>query len=477
MKRIVVIGGGAAGLGAAYTLQEKIAGKQDIDFLLLEKENRFGGQILTEKRDGFVFEKGPDCFVSEKPWVFELADKVGIRDRATTTRDENKGTFIFSRGRLHPLPEGVMSLVPTSFWPFVTSSLFSWPGKIRMGMDFFVPKRTSTEEESLAQFVRRRLGKDALEKLADPLIAGIHASDPEKMSIKATFPRFLEMEQNHRSLIKASLAARKKIAALMKAAKAKSPGMKKTFFMSFTDGMQEFTDAVIAKINQENLRPGKKAEKIERPEGTGAYVIRLADGESIEADAIVFTGLCGPTADLVEGLDKELASTLRTIPLVTSATVSLAFKSSDLTESLKGFGLIIPSSEKRKIMAATFSSNKWRNRAPEGYSLIRCFVGGATNQELVELDDKEMIEMVRDEIRDIIGITATPQLTAICRWIKAMPQYTIGHLDRLAKIDERLADYPGLFLAGASYRGVGVPDCINSGNIAAANALNYLEGK
>ena len=374
MKRIAVIGGGIAGLSTAYFLQDKarMSGKE-ISVRLLEEENRVGGSILTEKVDGFVIEGGPDCFLAEKPWALALCEKLGLGERVLNT-NENRRTFIVSRGKLHELPEGFMLMVPTSFTPFIKSTLISWPGKIRMGLDLFIPKKTDDREESLADFVKRRLGKEALEKIAEPLVAGIHAGTPETMSLVSTFPRFIQIEKEHGSLIRGMLAR-------MKAARQwqKKGGSKRTMFLTLRDGLGEWIDCLQSKIDGSVIGLGKKVDRVAR-QGEAGYEVRLADGSAEEADAVILATPAFAAARAVEGLDGDLARELRSIPYVSSATISLAYLPSQIRRPLDAFGFVIPRTEKRRIMACTWTSVKFDRRAPEGKVLLRAFVGGANNE-------------------------------------------------------------------------------------------------
>ncbi len=474
MKKVVVIGGGITGLSAAYALHQARQSGQDVDYVLIEKDERLGGKILTEKIDGYVVEGGPDCFLAEKPWAIQMAEKIGIIDEIIPSNEASKRTYVFADRKLHQLPDGLMGLVPTKIVPFALSPLISWPGKIRMAMDWFIPKKTTNEDETLGSFVKRRLGQEALDKIAEPLIGGIHAGDPDQMSLVASFPRFIQMEQKHGSLLKAMLSARKN------APKPKPPEpgkLKKTFFMTFKEGMGQLTDAVAAKLDNSKILTGKIVTSVSKKQD-GRYQVSIKDGEPIEADSVIITAPAHLAAEIVDGLDKVMAENLAGIPQATSATVNLAFKRSDVHKSIEAFGFIVPISEKRKIKAGTYSSTKWDFRTPsDDYVLIRAFVGGAMNQELVFQDDESMLNMVLSELKDIIGITAKPVMHKIYRWVKGMPQYTIGHLERIKNIEDRQAANPGIYIVGGSYRGVGVPDCINVGTQAAEQALAYMKLK
>jgi len=469
MKRMVIIGGGIAGLAAAYFVLEK-AKKMDesIRLQLLDEKDRLGGCILTEKLDDFVIEAGPDCFLYEKPWALALCEKLGLGDRILNT-NENRRVFILFNEKLHELPEGFMLMVPTSFMPFIKSSLISWPGKIRMAMDLFIPKKKSDEEESLADFVRRRLGEEALEKIAEPLVAGIHAGTPETMGLKSTFPRFLQIEEEYGSLIRGMLA-RRKIALQWQ----RKGGPKRTMFLTLKNGLGEWVDCLREKIGEERIGFKKKVVGLRRTE-KGDYDIRLSDGTSLETDSIILATPSFITAKIVEEMDSKLSEILLTIPYVSSATVSLAYHRSQIHDPLDAFGFIIPRSEKRRIMASTWTSVKFNYRAPEGRVLLRAFVGGANNEQLVSLSDDEMLGMIQEELRDIMGIEGDPILTKIFRWEKSMPQYLVGHLEKVARIEERTNLQPGLFLTGCAYKGIGISDSVHDAEIVAEKAVEYIK--
>jgi protoporphyrinogen/coproporphyrinogen III oxidase len=471
MTRIVIVGGGIAGLATAYFAQEK-AKKigEEIHLTLLDEKDRLGGCILTEKVNGFVIEGGPDCFLYEKPWALALCEKLGLGDRILNT-NENRRTFILSNGKLHELPEGFMLMIPTSFTPFIKSSLISWPGKIRMAMDLFIPKKKSDEEESLADFVRRRLGEEALDKIAEPLVAGIHAGTPETMGLKSTFPRFLQIEEEYGSLIKGMLARRK-----MALQWAKKGGSKRTMFLTLKDGLGEWVDCLREKIGDEVIGLKKRVMKVKKTEKNN-YQVQLSEGTSLEADSIILATPSFITAKIVEEIDPKLSEILLTIPYVSSATVSLAYRRSQIRHPLDGFGFIIPRREKRKIMASTWTSVKFNHRAPESHVLLRAFVGGANHEQLVGLDDDEMLRIIREELKDIMGVEGDPILTKIYRWEKSMPQYLVGHLEKVARIEERTNLQPGFYLTGCAYNGIGISDSVHDAEIIAEKAVEYLKEK
>ena len=466
MKRVVVIGGGISGLSAAYFLKEEAAKKDiDLDYTLIEKSDRLGGNIITEKIDHFIVEGGPDNFLSQKPWALELSKKLGLGHRIMNTNKDSQ-TFVLSKGKLHPLPEGFVLMIPTKIMPFLFNSLISIRGKIRMVLDLVKPKTDPRKDVSLGDFVSRRLGKEAVDKIAEPLVAGVHAGKPETMSLKSSFPKFLEMEQKYGSLIRAMLAAKKM------AKKAPQPeGDKPTMFVTLKGGLVELVDAIVNNLDKESIRLETTVKNIEKAKD-GTYVVNIEGSKPIIADSVILTTPAYISAKLLKDMDPFLSGNLKQIPYVSTATISLAYKRSDLKEPLKGFGLVIPRTENRKIMAATWTSNKYAHRAPEDTVLIRCFVGGNYNQELVDLEYEDMIRLVRKELKEIVGIEAEPILTRVFRWKRAMPQYIIGHSQRMEQLDERLKDHPGLYLTGSAYKGIGIPDSVHYGEITASKALS-----
>lgn len=473
---VAIVGGGIAGLSAAYHLQMKInGGSNPFSYVLVEKEERLGGTIITETVNDFIIEGGPDCFFSEKPAAIALCQKLGLHDHFLKTNEQHHHTFILWKGKLHELPKGFMLLSPTSLSWFVKDSLISPWGKLRMAMDLVIPAKTSDKEESLAQFVERRLGKEVLEKIAEPLVAGIHACNPETMSLKSTFPRFIELEHQYGSVIRGIMKRRKQ---LLRNKKGVNSHSSYTMFMTLKEGLAELINALAATLNQAAIIAGNGVVSIEKTAKSDhsppGFLIKLANGKSIEARAVVLATPSYITAEIVRDMDRSLAADLASIPYVSTATVSLAYHRKDVLHPLDGFGFVIPRMERRKIMASTWSSMKFSHRAPEDKLLIRCFVGGAQNEHLAVLNETEIVSLVQEELRDIMGIEAKPLFTKVYRWEKSMPQYTIGHGAKLKRIEAQLDTHPGLFLAGSAYQGIGISDCIKSGEEAATRLLHYL---
>ena len=461
---VAVIGGGIAGLATAYALQERArATGMPLACTLVEARPRLGGVILTERVDGFVIEAGPDSLLTQKPWGLELCQSLGIGDRLIGTNDQQRKIYILWDGRLQPLPEGLMLTVPTRLAPVLRSPLLSWRGKIRMGLEYFLPPRPSNGDESLAAFVRRRLGREALEKIAEPLLAGIYAGSPQEMSLLATFPRLHELEVTHGGLIRGMLAQRRTTRRQASARRQRPPAV----FMAPRGGMAEIVEALSARLDCVTMRLGERVQSVV-PRGEGGstsqgYAVRLEKAPPLQAEAVVFATPAYVTARLVEGFHPTLAEALRTIPYVSSATISLAYRRTDVPHPLDGFGFLVGRHEGRRIMAATWTSTKFPLRAPADHVLIRSFVGGARHKALVTLDDAALIRLVCEELGGILNITAAPRLARVYRWERANPQYLVGHLARVDAMEQLLAPYPGLLLTGSAYRGVGVPDCIHQG--------------
>ncbi len=472
MSKIIIIGGGIAGLAAAVHLKTGAkAHDKTVDVLLLEKNSRIGGKILTEKHGKFLIEGGPDSFLPEKVWSVNLAKHLGLEPEMLPSNDQFKGTFIYSDKELHSLPEGVMLMVPTSFWPMAKSHLISWPGKIRMGMEVFVPKRRFREDESLASFVTRRLGRECLEKIAEPLVAGIHTSNPDNMSVLATFPRFVQMEQKSGSLILGMLSALKNRPHATLSGPPPKPGQPRmTYFMSFKNGMQTLSQACADYIGNNSIRFNSPVKAVE-PKGRG-YSVVLESGETLGADHVMIASAAYDAANMVKGFDESLATQMNKIEWSSSSTVTIVFRKNDVRVPLKGFGFIVPRVEGRRVNAATYSSLKWSYRAPDDTIMVRVFVGGGHHEELVtELDDAGMVKTVLEELDTILGLKADPQFSKVYRWYKGMPKYTVGHLDRIAVLDRMLSLHPGLHVIGCSYKGIGIGDCIHEAQIAAEKIL------
>jgi oxygen-dependent protoporphyrinogen oxidase len=457
--RIAVIGGGIAGLAAAHRLVELSRERNvPIRLALLEAGRRLGGTIATECTDGFVIEAGADSFLTEKPEVLRLCERIGATARLIGTREEFRRTYIVRGNRLHALPEGFMLLAPTRMWPFLATSAFSWAGKLRMALELFLPRGGGGSDESLAAFVTRRFGREALQRAAQPLVGGIYTADPERLSLAATMPRFLVMEREQRSLILAMWRQQRR------AAGGSVSGARWSLFASFDSGMQTLVDLVARRLPEGVVRLGSRIEAIERVEGSW----RLG-GETY--DAVILATPAYVSGELLSRVATPLSEDLRAIPYASSATVTLAYRRDEIPHPLDGFGFVVPAIENRSILACTFSSLKYEGRAPAGMALLRAFVGGALQPHQLERDDASMTAAVRADLGDLLGVTAEPILVRVRRHDRSMPQYELGHASRIERIRSAIKDLPKLWLAGAGYDGVGIPDCVRSGETAAEASL------
>ncbi len=471
-RRVVVIGGGISGLSAAYRLTQTGAA----EVVLLEGSSQLGGTLRTYQRDGFLLEGGPDSFISEKPEALQLARELGLEAQLLQTNDAHRRSFIVRGGQLRPVPEGFQLLAPARFWPFVTSDIFSWTGKARVALEAFVPPRPTAnggdvndDDESLADFVRRRFGREALERMAQPMVGGIYTADPERLSLRATMPRFLDMERAHGSVIRALVNARRRNHG---AANARgTSGARYSLFLTFAAGMQTLSDALARHLHtRAEVRLDSPVKALSYEHQHKQWRLTLEDGETLAADAVCLALPAYRAAELLRDTDDKLADELDAIPYASTATVNLAFRRADIAHRLDGFGFVVPFVEKLTTLACTFSSVKFAGRAPEGHALLRLFVGGALQPETFALDDDEMIKRVRDDLRQLLGVNAAPRFARVEKWPRSMAQYHLGHTARVARLRARLAQLPALQLAGNAYGGAGVPDCIRGGT-AAADAL------
>lgn len=486
MRKIIIIGGGVAGLGAAYKVRRAAEAGHDVEFELIEKDARLGGKLSTEYVDDpetgerFIVDGGSDAFITEKTAVHRVAKLLGIFDDETPTCDENKKTLVVKGNRLIELPDGIMMFAPTKILPMATTALYSWPAKFRMALDLVIPRKESWPEgdtaqqhdETLESFVVRRMGRECLDRLAEPLVGGVHASDPKLMSLAATFPNLLEMEQKYGSLVKGFLAARKKVEEIKRKYPPKPGAKRRSFFSSFYEGMQYFVDKLAEGAGAESIRVGAGARSVERIE-EGRWRVALESGEALEGDAVIVATEAWAADRLVRGIDARVGGLLASVPFSSSATVPMAFRAEDCPFDTKFFGILCPLVENRPLMAVTMSSSKWPGRAPEGRVLLRGFVGGPRNQEIMKQSDEQLIEIVRKQLVEVLGLKADakPLFARVFRWTMGMPQYTMGHLDRMDELEARIAEIDGLALAGGSYRGVGVPNCIESGERAVSKLL------
>jgi protoporphyrinogen/coproporphyrinogen III oxidase len=461
MKRIAIIGGGISGLAAAFTL-EKERQEGTAEYALYEFSSRLGGVLVTEQVDGCLIEGGPDSFLTEKPWAADLCRELGLEDQLIGSNDRERKTYIFLKGRLVEIPDGLMFMVPTKILPMIMSPLFSVRTKVRMAREWFHPPRKPENDESVASMVERHYGAELVDRLADPLLSGIYGGEASQLSVRAVLPRFAEMEMKYGSLGRAMLATRKKAP--------RSQGSR-PLFTSLKNGMQQMVDALVSRLTISDVRLNTRVQSLES-HGRG-WLISAGNG-SEQFDGVIVAAPAHLAAGMVQKQSTQLSSELRGIDYTSSITVNLAYGQQVRSSLPSGFGLLVPRSEGRRILAATFVHNKFPHRVPADRALLRCFVGGAGKEEVLQLSDEALLAIVREELRQILGITNKPLFARIYRWKSAMAQYGVGHAERIARIDHLLTQSPGLALAGNGYRGIGIPDCIRSGSEAAGKVLSMV---
>src|SRR5215213_4754657 len=458
MTNIVIVGGGIAGLSAAFYASKKVP---DANIALIESSTRWGGKITTDRVefDGgqFIIEGGPDTFLATKPWGIALCKELGLGDRLHGTNPNKKNTYVLNRNRLLPLPDGLAMMIPTNVQAILKSRLVSWLSKARMGMDFILPAKALNGDESLGTFVSRRLGREAYENLIEPLMSGIYAGDGDQLSLASTFPYLRDLERKYGSLARGALKMRQ-------SSNGRSVQGSRSAFLTPTTGLSEIVEKLLESLtaNGVDLRLGTPAVQVTIDRSD--YVVKLDTGESLEADSIILATPAYASSTLLASLDPALASDLQRIPYASTATVSLAYRQGDIPRDLDGYGYVIPRREERSALACTWTSTKFPHRAPEGYALLRVFVGRAGQE--IPWNENELLELAKEELSFTLGITADPLLHRVFLWENAMPQYNLGHPEILKRIDAALEKHPGLALAGNGYRGIGIPDCIHSGELA-----------
>jgi len=460
--RVAVIGGGIAGLAAAHRLIG-VLGADEV--VLLEADDRLGGKITTERTDGYVIEGGPDCFLAVKPAGMELCRRLGIDGRIRGTNPRLRRSYVKRAGRLHELPDGLTGLVPSRIRPLLTTGILSPAGRLRAACEPLVPRRQAASDEAIATFVTRRFGREAYDWLVEPLLSGIFAGDGAALSLGATFPQLAETERLHGSVLLPMLRAR-----FRRGGNGAPPPLG---FVTPETGLAEMVEALEATLAPHQVWRGARVVELARlRQGWRLFV---DDGRVVDALAVVCAAPAFAAAELLAAIDPALGESLAAIPFVSTATVSVAFPRSAVPAPLAGSGYVSPRLEGGSIVACTWTSNKFPARVPADGVLLRFFLGRAGREEPAFASDDEIRGLVRRELAAVHGITAEPSLWRVFRWPRGLAQYTVGHLDRLAEIERRLATLPGLLLAGGSYRGVGIPDCIKSGWAAAEGAAAHVD--
>jgi protoporphyrinogen/coproporphyrinogen III oxidase len=460
MKRLAVIGGGISGLTATYAIEKLRKKGAELNYVLFEAGPRFGGVVQTDRTNDFVVEAGPDSFLTEKPWASDLCRELGLADQLISSNDAERRTYILVGSRLLPLPDGLMFMVPTNLSATFFSSLFSWPTKLRIIREWFYRASPEVPESSVAEFVERHYGREMVERIADPLLAGVYGGTADELSVTSVLPRFAEIEARQGSLGRALLASRK-----LQAAPARP------LFTSLRDGVQTMTDALLKQIPEFACRKNTAVEAVAPESGKWLVVSR---GRTEEFDGIIVATPAYAAAGLLRASIPQVFDELGDIHYSSSVTVALAYGEATRASMPAGFGFLAPWTEGKRIRACTFVHNKFAGRVPEKHGLLRCFLGGTRDEGILQSPDQEIDTMVRRELQEILGITAEPRFVKIYRWPKAMAQYNLGHQARVERIRQLVSATPGLALAGNAYSGIGLPDCVRSGSEAVSKLLSDI---
>jgi protoporphyrinogen/coproporphyrinogen III oxidase len=473
-RRVAVVGGGITGLTAAYTLAQARERGAPVSEFLIEADDRLGGVVRTEHLEGFVLEGGPDSFISEKPEAAALCRDLGLGDSLIGSNDDGRQTYILHNGKLVPLPEGLMLLAPTRIWPFFNSPLLPLSGKLMVATEWFVtPTKPRDTDESIGAFVRRHFGTAMLDNIVEPLLAGVYGGDAKSLSVESVLPRFREMEHRYGSLIRGALAARRQ---MKKAAKSRGYGERgiSSLFVTLKDGLGELIKTLEARLEPSRVFLGQRVVSIERtdPHWKSPYRIRCEGDRAYEADAIVLALPVYECANFFTFVREDLSDAFRSIPYSSAITVNLGFDEEVAATLPPGFGFLVPRKERSRLLACTFVHKKFPHRAPEGKALLRCFLGGTRDPEVFSLSNNEIILLLRQELRTILGVRALPLFSLVSRWPSSMAQYTVGHEERLMRIVSLIQKYPHLYLAGNAYSGIGLSDCIRTGREAAQRAMD-----
>jgi len=463
MKRIAIIGGGISGLSAAYTLEEKRRAGTQVEYVLFESKLRLGGVIVTERVDGCLVEAGPDSFRTEKPWAADLCTRLGLGDQLVGSNDSQRKTYIAAKNKLTEMPDGLMFMVPTKIMPAIRSPLFSLRTKIRMATEWFHRPSKTSDDETVAEMVERHYGPEMVEILADPLLSGIYGGDASQLSVRAVLPRFADMQAKHGSLGRAMLSARKKTRAAPKESA-------RPLFTSLRDGMQQMVDALVASLDRDAVKTSVPVEQLARE--LNRWTVS-AGYQTDQFDAVIVATPAPAAALVLQGTDETLSRELLGIQYSSSVTVTLGYDDTVRRALPPGFGFLVPRSAGRRMLAATFAHNKFPHRAPADRALIRCFLGGSRDEQILQSGEKEIVQIVRDELEQIVGsaLHAEPLFGRVYKWRGAMAQYSVGHVERVQRIESLRLRHPGLALAGNGYSGIGVPDCVRSGAEAASKIL------
>ena len=468
-RSVAVIGGGISGLAAAHRIHEL---DPSLPIKLYEAGPSLGGVLQTRRESGYLLELAADNFITNVPWASSLCQRVGLADRLLSTNAAHRRAMVVRRGRLYPVPEGFMLMAPSQLWPVLASPILSWRGKLRLLAEFLVPRRRDTGDESVASFACRRLGREAFDRLVQPLLAGIYTADARQLSLAATLPRFIDMEQRHGGLIRGVLGGRSR----ENGSAGPESGARYSLFVAPDDGLAALVEAIAQRLPAEAIRLNSPVELLRALPG-GGWQLGLPGGETAQHQAVILATPAPIAARLLAEASPALSASLRTIPYAGTVIALVGFRREQIAHPLDGFGFVVPELEQRQILSVSFSSQKYLGRAPAGKVLLRVFLGGSSRPEMLEKPDDEIRSIVLSELAELLGTQGEPELFRLQRWPATMPQYHLGHLDRVAEIERVVAELPGLELAGNAYRGVGIPFCIRSGEQAAERAVAGVRGQ
>lgn len=461
-KKVAIIGGGITGLSAAFYLQKEMVEKKlPLDISLIEAKPQLGGKIETIRKDGFVIERGPDSFLERKRSATQLVKDLGMEEELVN--NATGVSYVYARGKLNPIPEGSVMGIPTNIGPFITSGLFSVPGKMRAAYDFVLPKKTVEGDQSLGQFFRRRFGDEVVENLIEPLLSGIYAGDIDEMSLLSTFPQFYEMEQKNRSLI----------LGLKKTMPKQQPKRKKGIFQTVQSGLQSIVEELEKQLSHVEVKKGIRVEQLKKSEQ--GYALALSNGEGLQVDAVIVATSHQVLTELVQERNVDF-SYFESMPATSVATVAMAFPEEAVKLSSNGTGFVISRNSGFTITACTWTHRKWPHTAPKGKALIRAYVGKAGDEAIVEQSDDVIVKTVLEDLRRIMDIDGEPEFSIVSRLKHSMPQYQVGHKEKVSEIKKQLSKAaPGVYLTGASFEGIGIPDCIDQGKQAVNDVLQFLQ--
>ncbi|MGB9689743.1 protoporphyrinogen oxidase [Thermogutta sp.] len=469
-SRVAILGAGISGLAAALKIRQL---SPQTEVIVFDQQARPGGVLGTVREDGFQVERSADNFITTLPWAMDLCRQLELGEHLVSTHPEHRRAFVVWRRRLHPLPDGFLMMAPSEFWPLATTPLLSLWGKLRAAMEYVLPPRLDEDDESLAGFARRRLGREVFERLVEPLVTAVYGADTERLSVLATLARFREMEKKYGSLIRAMRAqkAARKAGTHSGAKTPRESGARYSMFATLRFGLEQLVEEIVSRLPQDALRLGTRVTGLAR--GDSGWLVALDNGDVFPCDAVVLAVPAYAAARIVEQLDQQLSQELAGITYTGSVILALAYRREDVGHPLDGSGCVIPAVEKSPLLAVSFSSQKYPHLSPKGTVLLRVFAGGARRPDLVIEEESRLRTLLRSEVESLLRIRGEPVREWLFRWPAAMPQYEVGHLQRLRRIEERLECWPGLALAGNAYRGVGIPHCIRSGWRAAGRVLGF----